>query len=260
MAPLPNLLSPITIGPVTLRNRVSWDPCTPGSRIALKMPQACCVLRRQGPGRRGASGDRRILSQRCRAARPGIVEARDGRRCSAAQCVTEAVRGEGGHILLQLLHAGRYAWHDKLVAPSPIRAPINSLEPRELSSAEILATIEHFGRAAALARSVGYHGIEIMGSEGYLLNQFVVRRTNHRTTSGRRIRQSHTLSDRGRARMPQGGGSGFVIMFRLSMLDLVEDGSTLDEVVALARAAEQAGADILNTGIGWHEARVLRSR
>ncbi|MDI5986709.1 NADPH-dependent 2,4-dienoyl-CoA reductase [Halomonas sp. M4R5S39] len=171
--------------------------------------------------------------------------------------VVEAVHREGGRLCLQILHAGRYAYTPKLVAPSAIQAPINPFMPRALSSAEVEAQIDDYVRCATLAREAGYDGVEVMGSEGYLINQFVCPRTNHRDDDwgggfANRIRFPVEIVRRLRAAM----GDDFLIIFRLSMLDLVEEGSTFDEVVALGRAIEAAGADLINTGIGWHEARV----
>ena len=158
---------------------------------------------------------------------------------------------------MQILHFGRYAYHPELVAPSAIKAPINPFRPHALTTEEVEQTIEDFVRAASLAQSAGYDGVEIMGSEGYLINEFIAAHTNHRDDAwggsyANRIRFPLEIVRRTRARV----GPNFILIFRLSMLDLVEGGSTLDEVVQLAQALEAAGVTILNTGIGWHEARV----
>ena len=171
--------------------------------------------------------------------------------------VTAAVHAEGGKIAMQILHFGRYAYHDNLVAPSAVQAPINRYTPHELSTEEVEQTIQDFVNCAALAQSAGYDGVEIMGSEGYLINEFIAARTNHRDDEWggsyqNRIRFPVEIVRRVRERV----GTSFIIIYRLSMLDLVEGGSTLDEVVQLAQAVEQAGATIINTGIGWHEARI----
>ncbi|MHA7269995.1 oxidoreductase [Arthrobacter sp. HLT1-20] len=171
--------------------------------------------------------------------------------------VTEAVHAEGGRIALQLLHFGRYASHRELVGPSAVQAPISPLTPHPLSADEVEQTIEDFVHAAHLAQSAGYDGVEIMGSEGYLINEFVARRTNHRSDEWggsyeNRMRFPVEIVRRTRERV----GKNFIIIYRLSMLDLVEDGSTLAEVIALAQAVEKAGATLINTGIGWHEARI----
>ncbi|ROU00401.1 NADPH-dependent 2,4-dienoyl-CoA reductase [Marinobacter sp. R17] len=171
--------------------------------------------------------------------------------------VTKAVHEAGGKICMQILHAGRYAYHPELVAPSAIQAPINPFTPKELDEAGIEKQIEDYARCAALAKEAGYDGVEIMGSEGYFINQFIVSHTNHRTDQWggsyeNRIRLPIEVVRRVRERV----GDQFIIIYRLSMLDLIEDGSTWDEVVQLAKEIEKAGATIINTGIGWHEARV----
>ncbi|GAU02115.1 2,4-dienoyl-CoA reductase [Burkholderia stabilis] len=171
--------------------------------------------------------------------------------------VTRAVHAEGGRIALQILHFGRYAYQPALVAPSALKAPINPFTPHALSSDEVDETIADFVRCAALAQHAGYDGVEIMGSEGYLINEFIAARTNHRDDAWggayeHRIRFAVEIVRRVRERV----GTNFIVIYRLSMLDLVEGGSTLDEVIRLAQAIEAAGATILNTGIGWHEARI----
>jgi 2,4-dienoyl-CoA reductase (NADPH2) len=171
--------------------------------------------------------------------------------------VTKAVHAEGGKICMQILHTGRYAYNPKLVAPSALQAPINPFSPHELTDEEVSQQIEDFVRAAVLAQKAGYDGVEVMGSEGYLINQFIVSRTNHRDDDwggdyGNRIRLPLEIV----RRIREAVGDHFIIIYRLSMLDLVEQGSTLEEVVTLGLGIEKAGASIINTGIGWHEARV----
>ncbi|MBL1088840.1 MULTISPECIES: NADPH-dependent 2,4-dienoyl-CoA reductase [Streptomyces] len=171
--------------------------------------------------------------------------------------VTEAVHAAGGRIAMQILHFGRYAYHQDLVAPSALQAPISPFTPHALTDAEVEQTVEDYVRAAELARSAGYDGVEIMGSEGYLINEFVVGATNHRTdrwggSYENRMRFPVEIVRRTRERI----GPDFILIYRLSMLDLVPGGSTLAEVVTLAKEIEAAGATIINTGIGWHEARI----
>lgn len=171
--------------------------------------------------------------------------------------VTEAVHEEGGKIAMQILHAGRYAYHPLSVAPSRIQAPINPFKPRALSTWGVKRTINDFADCAALAREAGYDGVEIMGSEGYLINQFLVEHTNKRTDEyggSYENRMRFPLEILAKAR--QKVGKDFIIIYRLSMLDLIDDGSNWDEIVQLAKAIENAGATIINTGIGWHEARI----
>jgi 2,4-dienoyl-CoA reductase (NADPH2) len=171
--------------------------------------------------------------------------------------ITRAVHDHGAKICVQILHTGRYAYTKQPVAPSPIKAPINPATPRELTEADIQQTIADFAQCAAMVKHANYDGVEIMGSEGYLINEFIAPTTNHRTDQWggpfeNRIRFGLEVIRAVRARV----GADFIIIFRLSMLDLVEGGSTFDEVVAMAREVEKAGATIINTGIGWHEARV----
>ena len=171
--------------------------------------------------------------------------------------VTDAVHAADGKIAMQILHFGRYSYQPDLVAPSALKAPINPYTPHELTTQEVEQTIEDFVNCAALAKKAGYDGVEIMGSEGYLINEFIAARTNQRTDEWggsyeNRIRFPIEIVRRVRERV----GSDFIIIYRLSMLDLVEGGSTLEEVIQLAKAIEAAGATIINTGIGWHEARV----
>lgn len=171
--------------------------------------------------------------------------------------ITQAVHDAGGKIAMQILHTGRYSYQQEIVAPSPIQAPINPIKPQQLSSAEVWQTISDFVNCAKLAQYAGYDGVEIMGSEGYLINEFIAARTNHRDDEWggqyeNRIRFPIEIVKRTREEV----GENFIIIYRLSMLDLVEGGSTLDEVIHLAKEIEKAGATIINTGIGWHEARI----
>ena len=171
--------------------------------------------------------------------------------------VTERVHQHGAKICMQILHAGRYSYHPFSLAPSAIKAPINPFKPKAMSDGQIKTTIRHYARAARLAQKAGYDGVEIMGSEGYLINQFLCPRTNQRTDDWggsfeNRMRFALDIVNAVRAKV----GANFIIVFRLSMLDLVEDGHTLDEVLQLGKALEKAGVSIINTGIGWHEARV----
>ncbi len=171
--------------------------------------------------------------------------------------ITGAVHGAGGRIVMQILHCGRYSRHADLVAPSAIKAPINTFVPREMTETDIERTVADYGRAAALAVAAGYDGVEVMASEGYLINEFLAPRTNRRAdrwggSLDNRMRFAVDIVRTVRASL----GPAAILMVRLSMVDLVEDGLAADEVVAVARALEEAGADILNSGIGWHEARV----
>ncbi len=171
--------------------------------------------------------------------------------------ITRAVHDAGGKIALQILHTGRYSYQPENVAPSAIQAPINPTKPHALTSAEVQQTIADFANCAKLSQIAGYDGVEIMGSEGYLINEFIAARTNHRDDEWggsyeNRIRFPIEIVKRTRQEV----GENFIIIYRLSMLDLVEGGSTLEEVIQLAKEIEKAGATIINTGIGWHEARI----
>lgn len=171
--------------------------------------------------------------------------------------ITTAVKEAGGRICMQILHSGRYGYHKNVVAPSPIQSPISFFKPREMSTDDIRRTIDDFAHCAMLAKEAGYDGVEIMGSEGYLINQFLVTRTNQRD-------DEWGGSYENRMKFPieiirairNKTGRDFIIIFRLSMLDLVEGGSSWQEAVLLAKNLEKEGVDIINTGIGWHEARV----
>jgi len=167
--------------------------------------------------------------------------------------IPAAVHAAGSLIVLQLLHSGRYGFHERIVAPSPVKAPINAQVPRALSGPEIEQTIEDFASAACLAREAGYDGVEIMGSEGYLVTQFLASRTNHRQDDwggplAQRMRFATEIVRRTRA----AAGSDFIIVYRISALELVEGGLSTEEIGMVARAVEAAGATLLNSGIGWH--------
>ncbi len=171
--------------------------------------------------------------------------------------ITDAVHREGGKICMQILHTGRYAYHPFSVAPSAIQAPISPFKPFKLKQSGIKRTIKDFINSAKLAQDAGYDGIEIMGSEGYLINQFIVKRTNKRTDSwGGEYENRMKLPVELVTKTREAVGQNFIIIYRLSMLDLVEQGSSWQEVVQLGKAIEKAGATIINTGIGWHEARI----
>ncbi len=188
---------------------------------------------------------------------PFAARMSSSRHARRHRLITRAVHEEGGLIAMQILHSGRYGYHPLAVAPSAIKSPISPFKPRALSRRGVERTIRAFVRSAVLAREAGYDGVEIMGSEGYLINEFLARRTNKRTDEWggayeHRMRFPLEIVRRTRRAV----GEDFLLIFRLSMLDLVEEGSTWDEVVHLAKALEQEGINIINTGIGWHEARV----
>ncbi|WP_290788258.1 FAD-dependent oxidoreductase [Halomonas sp.] len=258
MTAYPHLFRPLSVGHLTLPNRVLMGSMhtnleeVPGGfeRLAafyierVREGVALIVTGGIAPNPEGAVFEGAASLER-------EAQLPDHRR------VVEAVHAQGGRICMQILHAGRYAYSPALVAPSAIQAPINPFTPRALSGDEVEQQIADYVRCATLAREAGYDGVEVMGSEGYLINQFVCRRTNHRDDAwggefASRIRFPVEIV----RRIREAVGDNFLIIFRLSMIDLVEEGSTHDEVVALGRAVEAAGASLINTGIGWHEARV----
>ncbi|MCX3061695.1 NADPH-dependent 2,4-dienoyl-CoA reductase [Streptomyces beihaiensis] len=258
MSRYPHLLAPLDLGFTTLPNRVLMGSMHVGLEEAengfARMAEFYATRARGGVGLIVTGG---IAPNE--AGRPWAGGAKLTTEAEAAQHreITDAVHAAGGKIAMQILHFGRYAYHEDLVAPSPVQAPISPFVPRELTDADVEQTIEDFVRAAELARSAGYDGVEIMGSEGYLINEFIVAATNHRTdrwggSYENRIRFPVEIVRRARERV----GPDFIIIYRLSMLDLVPGGSTLDEVVHLAKEIEAAGATLINTGIGWHEARI----
>ncbi|MFH8634627.1 FAD-dependent oxidoreductase [Streptomyces lydicus] len=258
MTPYPHLMSPLDLGFTTLPNRVLMGSMHIGLEEAengfARMAAFYAARARGGVGLMVTGG---IAPND--AGRPYEGGAKLTTEAEAAQhrTVTDAVHAEGGRIAMQILHFGRYAYHADLVAPSALQAPISPFVPHALTDDEVEQTVEDYVRAAELARSAGYDGVEIMGSEGYLINEFIAGATNHRTdrwggSYENRVRFPLEIVRRIRERV----GADFILIYRLSMLDLVPGGSTLEEVVALAKEIEAAGATIINTGIGWHEARI----
>ena len=254
----PYLLSELDLGFTKLKNRVLMGSMHVGLEEAPngfeRMAAFYAERARGGVGLIVTGG---IAPNDCARPMPGGAKMTTIEEAEKHKIVTKAVHDAGGKICMQILHFGRYAYHPELVAPSAIKAPINSFRPRALSSDEVEQTIEDFVRAASLAQGAGYDGVEIMGSEGYLINEFIATHTNQRDDAWggsyeNRIRFPLEIVRRTRAKV----GTNFILIFRLSMLDLVEGGSTLKEVVKLAQALEAAGVTILNTGIGWHEARI----
>jgi 2,4-dienoyl-CoA reductase (NADPH2) len=254
----PHLLAPLDLGFTTLKNRVLMGSMHTGLEEApngfTRLAAFFAERARGGVGLIVTGGFSPNLSGRVH---PHASQLSFAWQVSKHRLITEAVHAEGGKIALQILHAGRYAYHPLAAAPSKLRAPINRFTPRALSRWGVRKTIADYGHCAALAQRAGYDGVEVMGSEGYLINQFIARQTNQRSDEwggsfANRIRFAVEIVRRVR----EATGPNFIIIFRLSMLDLVEGGSTWDEVVALARAIEAAGATIINTGIGWHEARI----
>ncbi len=254
----PRLNAPLDLGFTTLRNRVLMGSMHVGLEEAPNgFARMAAFYAERARGEVGLIVTGGIApNERGRPAKGGAMLVNED-EADQHRVVTQAVHAEGGRIAMQILHFGRYAYHGELVAPSALQAPINPFVPHALTADEVEQTIDDFVRCAALAQYAGYDGVEIMGSEGYLINEFIAARTNHRDdewggSCARRMRFPVEIVRRTRERV----GPDFIIVYRLSMLDLVEGGSTLEEVIELARAIEAAGATILNTGIGWHEARI----
>ena len=258
MTAYPHLLAPLDLGFTTLKNRVLMGSMHTGLEEAPdgyeRMAAFYAARARGGVGLIVTGGIAPNLSGR---GAPTHAQLSFPWQTKKHRIVTEAVHAAGGKIAMQILHTGRYAYHPLAVAPSAIKSPISPFRPRALTRWGVRKTIADYARCAVLAQRAGYDGVEIMGSEGYLINQFIAPQTNHRTDEWggsfeNRIRFPVEIVRRTRERV----GPNFIIIFRLSMLDLVEGGSTWDEIVTLGKAIEAAGATIINTGIGWHEARI----
>ena len=258
MTAYPHLLAPLDLGFTTLKNRVLMGSMHTGLEEApqgFEKMAAFYAERARGGVGLIVTGGVGPNPEGCVA--EGASMLADEAEVPHHKLVTDAVHAAGGKIALQILHSGRYSFQEKCVSASPLIAPINFYKPRELSDADIWQTIADFARCARLAQQAGYDGVEVMGSEGYLINQFIARATNKRSDDWggsfeNRIRFAIETVKAVRAAV----GSDFIIIYRLSMLDLVQDGSSWDEVAQLAGEIEKAGATLINTGIGWHEARV----
>ncbi|GAC1375668.1 MAG: NADPH-dependent 2,4-dienoyl-CoA reductase [Aquirhabdus sp.] len=258
MSAYPNLLQPLDLGFTTLKNRLLMGSMHLGlEEVENGFERMAAFYAERARGGVGLIVTGGIAPNEAGVVMQGGAKMSTTEEAEHHRVVTDAVHQAGGKIAMQILHTGRYSYQPNLVAPSPIRAPINMFVPKELSAEDIEQTIEDFVNCAALAQSAGYDGVEIMGSEGYLINEFIVSHTNKRTDEwggsyANRIRFPLEIIRRTRERV----GKNFIIIYRLSMLDLVENGSSQEEVIQLARAVELAGATIINTGIGWHEARI----
>ena len=254
----PKLLEPLDLGFTQIKNRVLMGSMHTGLEEEKggfeKMAEFYAARARGGVGLMVTGGISPNFRGRLA---PHSSQLSSRRHVKKHRIVTKAVHDAGGKIALQILHAGRYAYHPLSVSASKIKSPITPFTPKEMTERMIQKTIKHYARCARLAKEAGYDGVEIMGSEGYLINQFIVTRTNKRS-------DKWGGSYENRMRFPleiikavkQAVGDEFITIYRLSMIDLVDQGSTWPEVVQLAKEVEKAGATIINTGIGWHEARV----
>ncbi|MFV5345052.1 NADPH-dependent 2,4-dienoyl-CoA reductase [Acinetobacter oleivorans] len=258
MSAYPHLLKPLDLGFTTLKNRVLMGSMHIGLEEAPQGYERMAAFYAER-----AKGDVGLIVTGGVSPNDDGVVFSHGTKLDTVEeaekhkVITQAVHDAGGKIAMQILHTGRYSYQANNVAPSAIQAPINPIKPKALSSAEVQQTIDDFANCAKLAQYAGYDGVEIMGSEGYLINEFIAARTNHRDDEWggsyeNRIRFPIEIVKRTRALV----GENFIIIYRLSMLDLVEGGSSIEEVIQLAKEIEKAGATIINTGIGWHEARI----
>lgn len=256
--PFPHLLAPLDLGFTTLKNRVLMGSMHTGLEDSRKtLPRLADYFAERARGGVGLMVTGGFAPNVAGWTKPFGGTLATSSAARRHRVITDAVHAEGGKIALQILHTGRYGYHPFAVAPSKIKSPISPFTPHELSARGIERQIGAFVRCAKLAREGGYDGVEIMGSEGYLINQFISLHTNKRTDAWggsyeNRIRLPIEIVQRTREAV----GRDFILIYRLSMLDLIPDGSDWNEVVQLAKAVERAGATIINTGIGWHEARV----
>lgn len=257
MSRYPHLLSELDLGFTKLKNRVIMGSMHLGLEEEKDLTKLADFYKERAEGGVGLIITGGIAPDIFGWIKPFAAKLTNQKEVKRHQVVTKAVHDAGGKIALQILHTGRYAFHPLSVAPSKIQSPITPFKPFALTNFMIERTISHYARCAKLAKEAGYDGVEVMGSEGYLINQFLVAATNKRTDKWggsyeNRMRFALEIVRRIREKV----GAEFIVIFRLSMLDLVQGGSTLDEVILLAKELEKAGVTIMSTGIGWHEARI----
>lgn len=254
----PHLFAPLEVAGITLKNRVLMGSMHVGLEEDRKdLSKLAAYFAERAKGGVGLIVTGGFAPNRAGWGKPLAGTMSTKSHVEKHRVVTDAVHAEGGRIAMQILHTGRYAYHPLPVAPSARKSPISPFPPRALTGWGVKRTIADFVRCAGLAQEAGYDGVEIMGSEGYLINQFIAARTNHRTDEWggsyeNRIKFPIEIVKQTRAKV----GANFIVIYRLSMLDLVDGGSSWDEVKQLGKEIEGAGADIINTGIGWHEARI----
>ena len=252
------LLEPLDLGFCALKNRVLMGSMHTGlEETGNGFEKLAVFYARRARGGVGLIVTGGIAPNSDGVGFPGAATLTRDDELSCHRLITEAVHAEGGKICMQILHTGRYAYHGDAVAPSPLKAPIAPAVPRKMSEDDIERTIEDYARCADLARRAGYDGVEVMGSEGYLINEFTVTQTNQRSDRwGGSVENRHRFPVEIVRRVRERVGREFIIIYRLSMLDLVEGGAPWEEIVTLAKAVEAAGATLINTGVGWHEARI----
>ncbi len=257
-APYPHLLAPLDLGFTRLPNRVLMGSMHTGLEDGRRhFPALAAYFAERARGGVGLMVTGGFAPNVAGWTKPFAGTLATSAAARRHRLVTDAAHAEGGRIALQILHTGRYGYQPLCVAPSRIKSPISPFAPRELSARGVERQIDAFVRCAKLSREAGYDGVEVMGSEGYFINQFLVSRTNHRSDEwGGSYEKRMRLPVEIVARVREAVGHDFIIIYRLSMLDLIPDGSSWPEAVQLARAVVKAGATIVNTGIGWHEARV----
>ncbi len=257
MTDYPKLLEPLDLGHTVLKNRVLMGSMHTGLEETGDWNRVATFFETRAKGGVGLMVTGGIAPNTEGAVLPGAAGLYTAQDIANHRSVTDRVHAAGGKIAMQILHAGRYAYAKNCVAPSPIRSPISPFPPTELDEAGIEKQIADIAATAARAREAGYDGVEVMGSEGYLLNQFLVTHTNKRTDRwGGSYENRMRLAIEVVKRVREAVGPDFILIYRLSMIDLVPDGSSFEEVAQLAAEIEKAGATIINTGIGWHEARV----
>jgi len=258
MTAYPNLFKPLELGHVTLPNRIMMGSMHTGLEERPDGMERLAAFYAE----RARGGAALIVTGGFSPDEAGNLGPHPAMMASGAdrdrhRVIARAVHDAGGRICLQVLHAGRYGKHDKTVAPSAIKSPINPVTPRALEAPEIERTLDAFAASAALAREAGYDGVEVMGSEGYLITQFLAPRTNQRTDDwGGSLENRMRFAVEAVRRTRRAVGADFIVVYRISALELVEGGLTGEEIVRVARAIEAAGASLVNTGIGWHEARI----
>src|SRR3954462_7817987 len=252
-----HLFEPLELGFLTLPNRIVMGSMHTGFEARNAMTELAAFYAERARGGAALIVTGGYSPNKAGNLGPHRAEFSTAKDAELHRIIPQAVHEAGGRIVLQLLHSGRYGFHERIVAPSALKSPINPHSPQEMSAAEIERTIDDFVAASHLARTAGYDGVEIMGSEGYLITQFLAARTNQRSDAwggplAQRMRFATEIVRRTRlATAPE-----FIIVYRISALELVEGGLTADEIAEVARGVEAAGATILNSGIGWHEARI----